>query len=127
MQEHLRILSGFYDFEPLDGWHHRLEMQAKGIPAGKGICMILGIRFIRSCFRNLDCIVNLARRSIRSVEDWLERVWSILPVFWGRKRRGTAEKDGKKRGFCSAKGTQAKMARGEMVRFAAGISGTGGG
>ena len=70
-----------------------------------------------------DCIVNLASKEYsRCVEDWLEEgVEYITCVFGEEKEEGTAEKDGKKKGIpVVQKGTQAKMARGEMVRFAAG-------
>ena len=54
MEEYVRILSGFYGIlRPLDGVvPYRLEMQAKGNPGEREICMISGrMPFMGSCGR----------------------------------------------------------------------------
>ena len=113
VQEHLRILSGFYGvLRPLDGvTPYRLEMQAKlRISGAKDLCAFWGDRLARSVLDGTDCVVNLASR------EYSACVAKYLP---GDKRMITCvfgeEKDGK----IIEKGTMCKMARGEMVRFMA--------
>ena len=125
IQEHLRILSGFYGvLKPFDGVvPYRLEMQAKGNPGGKGNLYDFWKDAIYGKLREeTDCIVNLASKEYsRCVEDWLTGdVRYISCVFGEEKIRDDKSVPGKK-GWPPVvqKGTQAKMARGEMVRFAA--------
>ena len=113
VQEHLRILSGFYGLlKPFDGvTPYRLEMQAK---LRTGECRDLyaywGDSLARALFAETDCIVNLASREYSvCVSRYLpENVRFITCVF-------CQEKNGK----LLEKGTLCKMARGEMVRYLA--------
>ncbi|ERI66182.1 hypothetical protein HMPREF1548_06036, partial [Clostridium sp. KLE 1755] len=125
VEEYVRILSGFYGIlRPLDGVvPYRLEMQAKGNPEGKGNLYDFWKDAIYGKLREeTDCIVNLASKEYsRCVEDWLTGdVRYISCVFGEEKIRDDKSVPGKK-GWPPVvqKGTQAKMARGEMVRFAA--------
>lgn len=129
VQEHVRILSGFYGIlKPLDGVvPYRLEMQAKGNPGGVGnLYDFWGNLLYEELERETDCIVNLASREYsRCVEGRIGKGMEYITCVFGeekeegRKAEGNA---GKKKGQgipVIQKGTQAKMARGEMVRFAA--------
>ena len=113
VQEHLRILSGFYGIlRPFDGvTPYRLEMQAK-LPVGnaKDLYAFWGDSLARQLFGETNCIINLASREYsRCVTDHLTRdVAFITCAFCERK-------DGK----LVEKGTLCKMARGEMVRYMA--------
>lgn len=113
IQEHLRIVSGFYGLlRPLDGvTPYRLEMQAKlAVDGAKDLYEFWGDRLANTLCRETDCIVNLASkeyslgiyRHLRPAVQWISCVF-------GEK------KDGK----IIEKGTMCKMARGEMVRFLA--------
>ena len=113
VQEHLRILSGFYGIlRPFDGvTPYRLEMQAK-LPLGeaKDLYGFWGDSLARQLFGETNCIINLASREYsRCVSDHLTKdVAFITCAFCERK-------DGK----LVEKGTLCKMARGEMVRYMA--------
>lgn len=113
VQEHLRILSGFYGvLRPFDGvTPYRLEMQARlSVGGAKDLYAFWGDRLAAVLWAETDCIVNLASQEY-------SRCVSRFPV--AGKRFITCvfgeEKDGK----VVEKGTLCKMARGEMVRFAA--------
>lgn len=113
VQEHLRILSGFYGIiKPLDGVvPYRLEMQAKlKMDNAKDLYSFWGKRLAEHLFAETDCIVNLASKeySICVSKHLPDHVRMITCVFG-------EEKDGK----IIEKGTMCKMARGEMVRFMA--------
>ena len=113
VQEHLRILSGFYGvLRPFDGvLPYRLEMQARlKTPEGKDLYEFWGDTLAAEVFGETDCVVNLASREYsqclsRSVPSGAR---FITCVFGERK-------DGK----IVEKGTMCKMARGEMVRYLA--------
>ena len=113
VQEHLRILSGFYGLlKPFDGvTPYRLEMQAKLSVNGSGdIYGYWGKRLAEALFAETDCILNLASReySLRVSKYLPENVRFVTCVFG-------EEKDGK----VIEKGTMCKMARGAMVRYMA--------
>jgi cytoplasmic iron level regulating protein YaaA (DUF328/UPF0246 family) len=113
IEEHLRILSGFYGLlRPLDGViPYRLEMQAKLQTAyGADLYAFWGNRLARALSEQTGCILNLASKeySICISKHLPDTVRFITCVF------GT-EKDGK----IVEKGTLCKMARGEMVRYLA--------
>lgn len=113
IQEHLRILSGFYGLlRPFDGvTPYRLEMQAK-LPIGqsKDVYGFWGDTLARKLFDETDCIVNLASKEYSvCVSRYLPDSVRFLTCVFGE------EKDGK----ILEKATMCKMARGEMVRFMA--------
>jgi len=113
VQEHLRILSGFYGvLRPFDGvTPYRLEMQAKlKIGEAKDLYSYWGDSIARNLFSETDCILNLASQEYsRCVSAHLtEDVQFITCLFCERKNGKLIEK-----------GTLCKMARGEMVRYMA--------
>ena len=117
VQEHLRILSGFYGIlKPLDGVvPYRLEMQAK---AAIGGCKNLydywgdGIYKALTGGHERQLIVNLASAEYsKCIEKYLPADNNYVTVIFGEW------KDGK----VIQKGTMAKMARGEMVRYMSSI------
>jgi len=113
VQEHLRILSGFYGIvKPLDGVvPYRLEMQAKlSVDGAKDLYAYWGDRLALQLASETDCIVNLASKEYSlSVSKHLPANVRMITCVFGE------EKDGK----IIEKGTMCKMARGEMVRFMA--------
>lgn len=113
IQEHLRILSGFYGvLRPLDGvTPYRLEMQAKASIHGyKDLYALWGRRIYEEVRDESGEILNLASKEYsRCMEAGLSlKDRYVTAVF--------CEKSG---GKLVTKGTYAKMARGEMVRFMA--------
>jgi len=113
IQEHLRILSGFYGMlRPFDGVQpYRLEMQAKlQMGEKKDLYAYWGDCLAKKLLSETDCIVDLASREYSlAVTPHLPRdTKQIRCVF-------QEEKEGKR----IEKGTLCKMARGEMVRFMA--------
>ncbi len=113
VQEHLRILSGFYGaLRPLDGvTPYRLEMQAKlRMGDAKDLYAFWGETLARSVLDAVDCVINLASREYSvCISKHLPREKRMITCVFGE------EKDGK----IIEKGTMCKMARGEMVRFMA--------
>ncbi len=113
VKEHLRILSGFYGLlRPFDGvTPYRLEMQAK-LPAGKckDLYEFWGDRLYKGLLDDDRTIVNLASKEYsRCIETYIGQKDRWITIEFGELA------DGKVR----QKGTLAKMARGEMVRFLA--------
>ena len=113
IQEHLRILSGFYGMlRPLDGvTPYRLEMQAKlPVNGHRDLYGYWGDSIANQLFAETDCIVNLASREYSlCISPYVsESVRFVTCVF-------AQELNGK----LIEKGTLCKMARGEMVRFMA--------
>ena len=113
VQEHLRILSGFYGvLRPFDGvTPYRLEMQAK-LKIGKGndLYTYWGNRLADHLFAETDCIINLASKEYSDcISKYLPSTVRFITCVFGE------EKDGK----VIEKGTMCKMARGEMLWFMA--------
>ncbi|MBR3972754.1 MAG: peroxide stress protein YaaA [Oscillospiraceae bacterium] len=113
IQEHLRILSGFYGvLKPFDGvTPYRLEMQAKlWVGECRDLYAYWGDSIARALLEETDCIINLASREYSvCVSQYLpENVRFITCVFGEEKDCKVIEK-----------GTMCKMARGEMVRYMA--------
>jgi len=110
IQEHLRILSGFYGvLRPFDGVvPYRLEMQAKlKIEAGKDLYEFWGSQLADHLVAETDCIINLASKEYSSaITKHLPTNVRMITCVFGE------EIDGK----IIEKGTLCKMARGEMVR-----------
>ena len=115
VQEHLRILSGFYGVvKPLDGVvPYRLEMQAKAAVGGhKNLYDFWGDSLYREVIDDSRIIINLASKEYsKCIEKYLHPEDRYITCIFG-------EPDGDK---IVQKGVYAKMARGEMVRFMAGI------
>lgn len=113
VQGSLRILSGFYGvLRPLDGVApYRLEMQAKAKPDGVGsLYEYWGDKLYREVLDESRIIINLASKEYaKCIEKYLTPQDTWITCIFGEL------KDGK----VIQKGTQAKMARGEMVRFMA--------
>ena len=132
IQEHLRILSGFYGvLKPFDGVvPYRLEMQAKASEAGD-LYKFWGDKLYREVVRkekpvsgtpgteppmlessgaDKNLIVNLASKEhSKCVEKYLTSEDRYLTIVFGELTDGKVKQ----------KGTLAKMARGEMVRYLA--------
>ena len=113
VQDHLRILSGFYGvLRPFDGvTPYRLEMQAKlKMGEAKDLYSYWGGDIAGLLFSETDCIINLASQEYsRCVSAHLiDGVQFITCLFCERKNGKLIEK-----------GTLCKMARGEMVRYMA--------
>ena len=115
VQEHLRILSGFYGVvKPMDGVvPYRLEMQAK---AEIGRCHNLyefwGDILYREVMDESRILINLASREYsKCIEKYLQPDDRMITCIFGELLDGKVVQ----------KGVYAKMARGEMVRFMAGI------
>ena len=115
VQEHLRILSGFYGvLKPLDGVvPYRLEMQAKAAVDGyKNLYDFWGERLYREVMDESRVLINLASQEYaRSVEKYLQPGDLYVTCVFGELENGKVVQ----------KGVYAKMARGEMVRYMAGI------
>ena len=115
VQEHLRILSGFYGIvKPMDGVvPYRLEMQAKAAVAGhKNLYEFWGDSLYREVLDDSRIIINLASREYsKCIEKYLKPEDRYITCVFGDLENGKIVQ----------KGVYAKMARGEMVRFMAGI------
>ena len=113
VQEHLRILSGFYGMlRPFDGvTPYRLEMQAKlKMRDVKDLYSYWDKFLAEKLFLETDCIINLASKEYsQCISRYLQPEIRFITCIFGEK------KDGK----IIEKGTMCKMARGEMVRYMA--------
>lgn len=113
MQEHLRILSGFYGLlRPFDGVApYRLEMQAKlSVGGARDLYAFWGGSLARQLFSETDCVLNLASKEYSlCISKYLAPSARFITCVFGE------EKDGR----IIEKGTMCKMARGEMVRYLA--------
>ena len=113
LQNHLRILSAFYGIlKPLDGvTPYRLEMQAKAeIEETTNLYDYWGDRLYHSVIDDSRTIINLASKEYsKCIERYLSDKDNYITIIF-------CELSGDK---LVTKGTYAKMARGEMVRFMA--------
>ena len=113
IQQNLRILSGFYGvLKPLDGvTPYRLEMQAKaGIGANKDLYEFWGASLYEEVVDDSHVIVNLASKEYsKCIEKYLKNEDRLITCVFGEIVNGKVVQ----------KGTYAKMARGEMVRYMA--------
>ena len=113
IQEHLRILSAFYGvLKPMDGvTPYRLEMQAKAsIDGSKDLYEFWGEKLYRAVRDDSGVIINLASKEYsKCIEKYLTPEDHYITITF-------CERSGDK---LVTKGTYAKMARGEMVRFMA--------
>ena len=113
IQENLRILSGFYGvLKPMDGvTPYRLEMQARTeIGEVKGLYDFWGRKLYEELIDNSRIIINLASKEYsKCIEKYLQPGDRYITCVFGELSGGKVVQ----------KGTYAKMARGEMVRFMA--------
>ena len=113
VQEHLRILSAFYGvLKPMDGvTPYRLEMQAKAAIGGaKNLYEYWGNSLYHEVRDESGIIINLASKEYsKCIEKYLSPEDTYLTITF-------CELSGER---MVTKGTYAKMARGEMVRFMA--------
>lgn len=113
IERHLRIMSGFYGMlRPFDGVvPYRLEMQAnlKG-EALDSLYNFWNEKLAKQLFSECKCIINLASKEYsQCISNYLDsRIQFITCIFGERLGDKVLQK-----------GTQVKMARGEMVRFMA--------
>ena len=113
IQEHLRILSGFYGMlRPFDGIvPYRLEMQAALMVDGcRDLYAFWGGSIAEKLTEGTDCIINLASKEYsRCITAYLPPDVRLITCVFGEEKAGKVIE----------KGTMCKMARGEMVRFMA--------
>ncbi|MBR2561941.1 MAG: peroxide stress protein YaaA [Eubacterium sp.] len=113
IQEHLRILSGFYGaLKPLDGVvPYRLEMKAKVRVSGcSNLYDFWGRRLYEEVRDESGIIINLASKEYaRCIEKYLQEDDRFITCIFGEMDKGRVMQ----------KGVYAKIARGEMVRFMA--------
>lgn len=113
VQEHLRILSGFYGIlRPLDGvTPYRLEMQAKAKVEDVGnLYDFWNSKLYEKLLDEDRIIVNLASKEYsKCIEKYLQPQDTYITCIFGEYKNGKVIQ----------KGTQAKMARGAMVRYLA--------
>ena len=113
VEEHLRILSGFYGLvRPFDGvMPYRLEMQAK-LPVGqaKDLYAFWGDSLARDLWGETDCVINLASKEYSvCISRYVPPNARLITCVFGEEQGGKVVE----------KGTMCKMARGEMVRWMA--------
>ena len=113
VQEHLRILSGFYGIvRPMDGvTPYRLEMQAKlEIDSAKNLYEYWGDRLYKEVRDSSGIIINLASKEYsKCIEKYLQPSDRYISCnFYEEQEEKLVQK-----------GVYCKMARGEMVRFMA--------
>ncbi len=113
ISDHLRILSGFYGIlKPFDGvTPYRLEMQAKlSVNDCKDLYDFWGDRLYQSLVDDDRMIINLASKEYsQSIEKYITPKDRFITIEFGELVEGNVKQ----------KGTIAKMARGDMVRFMA--------
>ena len=113
VQKHLRILSAFYGvLKPMDGvTPYRLEMQAKAdVSSTKNLYEFWGERLYLACKDEDGIIINLASKEYsKCIEKFLVPSDTYITCTFCEKDKGKLVQ----------KGTYAKMARGDMVRFMA--------
>ena len=113
LREHLRILSGFYGLlRPFDGvTPYRLEMQTRlSVDGCRDLYQFWGDRMARQLASETDLVLNLASKEYsKAVEPHLPKSVRFITCTFGAWKGGKVIE----------KGTQCKMARGEMVRWLA--------
>ena len=124
VQEHLRILSGFYGVvKPMEGVvPYRLEMQAKAAVNGtRNLYEFWGEDLYREVIKGDDMdensddsrvLINLASKEYsKCIEKYLRPGDRFITCIFGELEKGKVVQ----------KGVYAKMARGEMVRYMASV------
>jgi len=115
VQEHLRILSGFYGVvKPMEGVvPYRLEMQARAAVNGtRSLYEFWGEDLYREVMDESRVLINLASKEYsKCIEKYLQPEDRCITCIFGELENGKVVQ----------KGVYAKMARGEMVRYMASI------
>ena len=113
LRAHLSILSGFYGLlRPFDGvTPYRLELQARlAVDGCRDLYQFWGGRLARQLAAGTDLVLNLASKEYsKAVEPHLPENVRFLTCTFGEWKGGKVME----------KGTQCKMARGQMVRWMA--------
>lgn len=113
IQEHLRILSGFYGtLKPFDGvTPYRLEMATKlSLSGGKNLYDFWGDALAKELTANCDCLINLASKEYsKAVIPHLPPNFPCVTLVFGEEIQGKVKE----------KATMCKMARGSMMRWVA--------
>lgn len=112
VQEHLRILSGFYGvLRPMDGVAaYRLEMQAKVTIEGESLYDFWNRKLYDEISDGSGIIINLTSKEYsRCIEAYLKDSDRFITCLFGEMEKGKIVQ----------KGVYAKMARGQMVRLMA--------
>ena len=113
VQEHLRILSGFYGIlRPFDGiTPYRLEMLTKlSVKGSRDLYDYWGDALYTSLTKDDHVLLNLASKEYsKCIEKYLTGQDTFITVVFGEEQNGKIKQ----------KATMAKMARGAMVRFLA--------
>jgi len=113
IENHLYILSGFYGIlKPFDGIvPYRLEMQSAIKLSGyKDLYDYWGDSLFRKLYEDTDIVLNLASKEYsKCIENYLSGQVQFISCTFGEYKEGKI----------ITKGTLAKMARGEMVRYMA--------
>ena len=112
VQEHLRILSGFYGvLKPMDGvTPYRLEMQAKVTLEGNSLYDFWKGKLYDEVSDGSGIIINLASKEYsKCIEAYLKPSDHFITCVFGEIEKGKIVQ----------KGVYAKMARGQMVRLMA--------
>lgn len=113
IENHLYILSGFYGLlKPLDGIvPYRLEMQsAVNLLGYKDLYDYWGDSLYSQLYDDTDIVLNLASKEYsKCIENYLGDKVQFISITFGEYKEGKI----------ITKGTLAKMARGEIVRYMA--------
>lgn len=111
IENHLYILSGFYGLlKPLDGIvPYRLEMQsAVKLSIYSDLYDYWGDSLYKKLYEDTDIVLNLASKEYsKCIENYLSDQVQFISVTFGEYKEGKI----------ITKGTLAKMARGEMIRY----------
>ena len=113
LREHLCILSGFYGLlRPFDGvTAYRLEMQARlAVDGCRDLYQFWGDHLAQQLVKETGTVVNLASKEYsKAVEPHLPKSVRFVTCIFGEWKGGKVIE----------KGTQCKMARGQLVRWMA--------
>lgn len=113
IQEHLRILSGFYGvLKPFDGvTPYRLEMGTKmPVEGSRDLYEFWGDKLYQAVIDEDGIIINLASKEYsQSISKYISQENRFITIEFGEVHNGKVKQ----------KGTFSKMARGEMVRYMA--------
>lgn len=113
VEEHLRILSGFYGIlRPFDGVvPYRLEMQSRLTAFTESSLYKFWDSKLYDKFMEEEIILNLASKEYsKCIEKYVKKEQKFITCVFGELVEGKVKE----------KGTYAKMARGEMVSYLAG-------